>query len=869
MGVLANLVVKLSADSSALEKGLKGAQGHMNKLTGALKTGALAGGVAVAGLGVASVKMAMDFEKSFAEVKTLLPTLSDEAFGELQADLLNFSKEMGIATSEAVPALYQAISAGVPPENVISFMETASKAAIGGVTNLETAVDGITSVVNTYGADMIDAAKASDIMFTAVKLGKTDFEQLSSALFNVAPTAASLGISFEEVAASLAVMTAQGVPTKIATTQLRAAFVEASKGGTELDKAIKELSGGKGLGALVKEGKTGQSVLDDLRRSMPEQEFKDLFGSVEAMNAALALTGPNADKVDAAMAEMAASAGATDAAFGTIADTASFKLNKAMNMLKVSLMEIGLKVLPYITDALAVLVPWLEENLPIAMAKTEEFTKAAAKAMEPFVEAFVDGLEVIMPKVKEFVTFILDNKPVLIAAIAAIGVAIVVALGPASLAIAALVGIVMATGYVTENWDMLKAKADEVVAKISDMAVIGEIFDAIRAVMEERIQAIVDYITALITIGQEVISFFQNVFKGDWGAAWQDMKDIAGGVLDLVRAAFDLFTADIRGILEAMKPWEWIKLGWDTVQTKLWGAVNTAFRAVFDLPQVMVDYGKAIVEGLWEGIQAMSTWLVDNIKGFAGDVLGGIAGAFGIGSPAKALIPVGEAMVQGIGAGITNYKDWLLKGIGVISTDVIDYMGQVLSRDKIEPIGLDIVDYMHTGLVKGTKSEMPSTASSIASTVRQGLASFTSEARGWGESIAGYIMSGIFQGFQDGFASYARGIAAIIYDELKDALGASSPAKAMIPLGQMAAQGYSLGFQQALSSTIPSSGLLAALTTPTVAPVTGGYGGLGRLGRSGGGGPTIKIEVKTFLPSTREREELARYLKPVITGWFR
>ena len=88
---------------------------------------------------------------------------------------------------EVLPALYQAISAGVPSDNVFDFLETANKAAVGGITDLSTSVDGITSVVNAYGSDVISAAEASDLMFTAVKEGKTDFGQLSDSLFQVIP----------------------------------------------------------------------------------------------------------------------------------------------------------------------------------------------------------------------------------------------------------------------------------------------------------------------------------------------------------------------------------------------------------------------------------------------------------------------------------------------------------------------------------------------------------------------------------------------------------------------------------------------------------------------------------------------------------
>jgi hypothetical protein len=68
------------------------------KMSGALKAGALAGGAAVAGIGIAAVKMGMDFEKGLAEVRTLLPDLTDEGFGKLKQGVFDFSKELGIST---------------------------------------------------------------------------------------------------------------------------------------------------------------------------------------------------------------------------------------------------------------------------------------------------------------------------------------------------------------------------------------------------------------------------------------------------------------------------------------------------------------------------------------------------------------------------------------------------------------------------------------------------------------------------------------------------------------------------------------------------------------------------------------------------
>ena len=114
---------------------------------------------------------------------------------------------------------------------------------MGGVTDLSTAVDGITSVVNAYGSDVVSATEASDLMFTAVKNGKTNFEQLSKSLFNVVPVASALGVSFEDVTAGISSMTAQGVPTSVATTQMRQMFVELSKEGTKTSDLFTKLAG--------------------------------------------------------------------------------------------------------------------------------------------------------------------------------------------------------------------------------------------------------------------------------------------------------------------------------------------------------------------------------------------------------------------------------------------------------------------------------------------------------------------------------------------------------------------------------------------------------------------------------------------------
>ena len=384
----------------------------------------LAVAAATAGIGIAGVKMAADFETALAEVRTLLPNLDQGGLEQLRKGILDFSKELGIATNQSVPALYQAISAGVPADNVLDFMRTAAKASIGGVTELETAVDGITSVVNAYGASVLNAGEASDLMFTAVRLGKTTFDELSRSLFNVIPTAASLDISFAEVAAAMATMTAQGVPTRVATTNLRQAFVEASKTGSNLDKAIRELAG-TGLAQLTKEGNTAFSVFNDLRESMPAQEFRDLFGSVEALNAVLLITGPQAAGMQSALDDMGDSTGAADAAFKGIADTAGFKFKQAMVSLQVEMIGIGDVIMPVALRVVKVI-----GDLVQRFADLSSPVKTAIVVVGGIVGALAALLLIL---------------PTLISGIAAVGVAFTfLAANPIGLVLVGLAAIVLA-----------------------------------------------------------------------------------------------------------------------------------------------------------------------------------------------------------------------------------------------------------------------------------------------------------------------------------------------------------------------------------------------------------------------------------------
>jgi len=166
------------------------------------------------------------------------------------------------------------------------------------------------------------------------------------------------------------------------------------------------------------------------------------------------------------------------------------------------------------------------------------------------------------------------------------------------------------------------------------------------------------------------------------------------------------------------------------------------------------------------------------------------------------------------------------------------------------------------GVTTGTRRTSSSMGQQVSGAIGSALGYWagSSRAGSWGQSIAGYTMAGIWRGFNQEWDGWAERIADIIYEGLMDALDAGSPAKKMIPLGVMAAQGYALGFQRGLTGP--------ALSTPALSPagaVTGVSGAL----RGHPGGIHVEPHLEgIFLDDTRQGEEIGAKVVEYIERRF-
>lgn len=188
---------KDSADAAGSDgEGDSGGGGLLSKLP-------KVSGLTIAAAGAAAVGAALaDGAKKAIELDTEIRNIGSlgvENFERFTETAIEMSTRIPQSAAEIAKGTYQAISAGVDPTKAAAFVETAAKAGVAGLATTETAVNALSSVVNAYKLSAQDAGRVSDQMFTAVKLGKTTFNEINSAIANVVPVAASAGVGFDQV----------------------------------------------------------------------------------------------------------------------------------------------------------------------------------------------------------------------------------------------------------------------------------------------------------------------------------------------------------------------------------------------------------------------------------------------------------------------------------------------------------------------------------------------------------------------------------------------------------------------------------------------------------------------------------------------
>lgn len=480
------------------------------------------GGKMIAGFGTAAIvkgitDVSLAFEDSFAKATTLIDPAIIQV-DKLKDNIIDLSNETGFAANELNEGLYQALSAGVKitedGADATAFLNKQAKLARGGFTSLEKSVDVTTTVMNAYGKSLDDVDQINNILIKTQNEGKTTVDQLSSVLGKVIPLAVSAGVSFEEVGAAMASLTANGINTAEAGTMLKAVFAEINKEGSKSNKALAEVTKkvygtSKSFGELLEEGLTTVDVLQMMQKEAETNGMKlgDMFGSVEAGTGALVLANSGAEKFNTALENMKGDVDAVDEAFNTMSDTSGQKMQTALTNIKNAGIVMGETLLPIIAD----IALFITEQLVPALLSAVEWYRENETTVQLLALAFVTFKTALVAySIQQAVATAVANGWSFVAwasttATTAFGAAVAFLTSPITLIILAIGALIAAGILLVKHWDTVKAFA----AKVWEG--IGK---GISSFTEGAIKAFEKFKDAIVVVFKAIANFVLQPFRG-------------------------------------------------------------------------------------------------------------------------------------------------------------------------------------------------------------------------------------------------------------------------------------------------------------------------------------------------------------------
>lgn len=629
-------------------------------LTGAGKTLTKNVTTPLVGLGTLATKASIDFESAFTGVRKTVDATEDE-FAALSKGIKDMSGVMPQSASEIAGVMEVAGQLGVRgTDNLLEFTKT--MVMLGDATNLssEEAATSIARVMNIMGTSGEDVSRFGA---TIVDLGNnfaTTESEIVSMTNRLAAGGKLAGLTEPEIMALATAMSSVGIEAEAGGTAMTQTFNEIEKavanGGDTLAEfarvsgmSAEEFSSVwktspitaiqsfiSGLGKLDEQGESAVLVLDNLGLTGIRQS-----NMLKSLGLASDLLADSIDTANNAWEENTALVNEAETRYGTTESKLAMLRNSAQN-LAASFGELLTPMLDSLNQLIQGLIRWLsglsdkQKQVIVDILKLVATIGPVLLILGKIAKTVISVINIIN-KVK---TVILALKPV-IAALNA-----VLAANPIGIIIMAVAALVAAFIYLWNNCEGFRQFWIDL--------------------WEDIKKAFKDVIDWIVNAFNDVVDFFSSI--GEWiselpGKLWNWLTEIYNNIRkwgsDTLNSIVDWFTTTWENITTFLselpgKVWEWLKetfnkvVEWGSnIWTKAREIISTFINRIVEglrslpgkfkewftsainylrtLPSQMLQIGKNIFNGLWDGLK--SIW--NKLTGWIDGVVGKIRSLFG------------------------------------------------------------------------------------------------------------------------------------------------------------------------------------------------------------------------------------------------
>jgi TP901 family phage tail tape measure protein len=748
---------ELADQPSRMAKWSSGLQDIGNRLQSAGQEIATSFGVAGAAITAAlgfAVNTAADFEAQMSRVGAIAGASKEQ----LKA-MSDTAMELGATTSKSASEVAQGMemmaAMGFEVNEIIAAMPGVIAAAEASGEDMALVADTVAAALNAFGLEAKEASRVADVLAQSANSSAASVGDLSYTFKYAAPVAKALGISLEELAAATGIMADSGIRGEQAGTTLRAALLRLADPPREAANTLRD------LGVTITDAQGNmlpfEKIIAQLKNSLQGMgdaqkaaALSTIFGT-EAVTGMLSVIEAGPEKLKALTTELQNSAGASAEAAAKMKDNLKGSLEELSGAFETAQIAIGNALIPIIQSlagALQSVVDWFNQLDP-SIQQFIALSAAAGAALLTLVGAFGAIMAAVGLAASGFGALGLS--------LSAVSAAIL----PVTAAIA---GLTAAGILLYQNWDTIKTYAiqvwdsikgyvlpvvDEVAGFIRDtfedlaewwrqiwpdlkqafaniwdgiLAVVTPIINAIVALMQwawpfvkeiiigtwENIKGV---ISGALDIIMGVINSFAALFTGNWSMLWENIKQILSGALKLIWNAVQLW-----GVGKLLKVFAkigddiiqvFVKLGkgvWDVLSGLLEKVVTWASnfaKPFLDLATKSFQWGKNIVEGLWNGISSMAEWVKNKVYEWVSAIGNTIKEFFGIASPSRLMAEYGRYIVEGLWEGIKSMASWIKSNVTQFASNISNTIKEFFGIHSPSRLMAEYGQYIAEGLAIG------------------------------------------------------------------------------------------------------------------------------------------------------------------------
>lgn len=701
----------VSKSLDSISKKMKTVGDSISSIGGTLTTGVT---VPVVGIVGAATAVGNEFEAQMSRVQAIAGATGEE-LNLLTEQALQLGAQTSFSATEAAEGMENLASAGFTTEEIMEAIPGLLDLAASSGSELATASEIAASAIRGFGLDASEAGHVADVFAEAAARTNAQTEDMGNAMKYIAPVAHTMGISLEETAAAIGIMSDAGIKGEQAGTTLRGALTRLTKPTNKMIGTMEEL----GISFYDNEGKMKSlteivKMLQDSMQGLSDEEqqyaLTTLFGT-ESLSGMLALISRGPEE----LSTMTNSFKDCDGAASEMADTMLNNTSGAIEEMNGAIESLGIKIqqilAPYIVEAANKVQELVNKflNLPESTQKTILAIAGIVAAIGPALliigKLISAGSAIVgaLGQVSGAIAGVSAGTGVLSKVLTAIT-------GPVGIVITIITTLIGVFTYlyntneqfrlkVQETWNNLVALFQETVMPVIENLknLLTSVFSTVTSVLQQ----IWSYIEPFIT---EMLTWLMDFWNNTGSKILENVMGVVNGLIDIVTMIWNnVISPIVNFLVEHLQPVfsavfsvisGIVQIFGNTIGTVI-EAVTGIFKGIIDFItgvfsgnwekawQGISDVFKNIVDGLWGIIKTPLNWIIDGING----LIGGIN---------SIKIPDWVPLVGGASFNIPKIPK-LAKG-GIVDEATLAMVGEGKSAEAIIPLDRTLTRYMSEAL---------------------------------------------------------------------------------------------------------------------------------------------------------------------------